>query len=154
MAMKILGVQRLKSFITFKVLIDFQYLMAHFVKKHKGNQYPTWPTSATRRHLINDYWLHSFIHYGTIVLLASMLIMPFWDSFDRDYFSVRAVVAIALYFLLRFLFINRFIQVVFCQYWKLWLANMNVMRYLGWSGREASLLPGQRLFRTLSEGRA
>lgn len=90
---------RLKSFILFEQPFNYEYLSVHFRRTHEKHQehFDSWPTTATRRKLINDFWFWALCHYAALVAICGMAFLAVLGSFDISYLLLVLVVGILLY---------------------------------------------------------
>lgn len=97
--MSIKSYRQLKSFILFEQPSDFEYLTLHFRRSHEKYQerYVSWPITATKRKLINDFWFWVLFHYAAIVAFSGVIFMAVLASFYLTNFLIVLVIGILLY---------------------------------------------------------
>ncbi len=104
--MRSTNMKRLKSFFTFDLPVNYNYIYSCFRRTHERQRYvyASWPAEATRRRLINEYWSNASWHCLLLIVLADVVVLFY--SGQLNSMSMRAGVTfgmaayLPLYFLL------------------------------------------------------
>ncbi|MFY0255309.1 hypothetical protein ACDQ55_15285 [Chitinophaga sp. 30R24] len=103
--MRSLNLKRWKSFFTFDLPVNYQYLYSRFRQTHERQRYVYvgWPTIATRRQLINDYWNNALLHYLFLVALSTIVVVLYSGFSSSMYFITHVMLEVIIYLPLYFM---------------------------------------------------
>jgi len=103
--MKRLKIKRLKSFFTFDLPVNYNYICSRFRKTHERQRdiYTSWPAEATRRQLINEYWSNALWHYFLLIAVAAVAVWFYNGQLNGMYMLVGMTAGIAAYLPLYFI---------------------------------------------------
>ncbi|UPK72480.1 hypothetical protein [Chitinophaga filiformis] len=75
--MRSMNLKRLKSFFLFDLPVNYNYIYSRFRKTHEKQHdiYASWPAEATRRQLINEYWINALWHYLLLFVVAAVVVL-------------------------------------------------------------------------------
>ncbi|RPD39450.1 hypothetical protein [Chitinophaga barathri] len=102
--MKKLNLKWLKSFFTFDLPVNYNDLTLRFRQAHeKQHGYiSSWPTEATYRYLISDFWGNALKHY-LAMLAAGIFITIALNQFNTLSASILALTGFLVYVPLYFM---------------------------------------------------
>jgi len=103
--MRGMNMKRLKSFFTFDLPVNYNYIYSRFCKTHEEQRdiYASWPAEATRRWLINEYWNNALWHYLLLVVVAAVVVWVYNGQLNGMYILAGMTLGIAVYLPLYFL---------------------------------------------------
>lgn len=103
--MSSLNLRRLPSFFTFDLPVNYSHIYSRFRKTHdrQRSNYASWPATATRRQLINEYWNHAVWHYLLLFGVAAVAVLFLSGQLNASYVLTSMTLGIAAYLPLYFI---------------------------------------------------
>ena len=91
--------KQLKSFFTFDLPVNYNYIYSRFRQAHEGqrNVYACWPAEATGRRLINEYWSNALWHYLLLIVLADVAVLFYNGQLHAMYMFASVTLGMAAY---------------------------------------------------------